>query len=194
MTDPATSPAPPVVPGYALTEVIGRGASSTVWSARSVESQQLVAVKVTSPSGHDPEDVVRIAAREQAILQRVSSEHVVRLHETLPLEDGSVALVLDLADAGSLQDLVTIRGALDLGEIVTIFTPVATTLGELHAGGVVHSDLSPGNILFTHSGKPMLSDYDGARLVGEQHPHTVSGTRGFVAPEVYRGRSADGGQ
>lgn len=187
MTDPATSPAPPVVPGYALTEVIGRGASSTVWSARSVESQQLVAVKVTSPSGHDLEDVVRIAAREQAILQRVSSEHVVRLHETLPLEDGSVALVLDLADAGSLQDLVTIRGALDLGEIVTIFTPVATTLGELHAGGVVHSDLSPGNILFTHSGKPMLSDYDGARLVGEQHPHTVSGTRGFVAPEVYRG-------
>ncbi len=187
MTDPVPSPAPPVVPGYALTELIGRGASSTVWSARSEGSGELVAVKVTSPTAHDPDHVAGVAAREQAILRRVSSEHVVRLHEAVPLDDGSVALVLGLADAGSLQDLVTIRGSLDVGEVVTILTPIATTLGELHASGVVHSDLSPGNILFTRSGKPMLSDYDGARLVGEQHPHTVSGTRGFVAPEVYRG-------
>jgi len=187
MTDPVPSPAPPVVPGYALTELIGRGASSTVWSARSAGSGELVAVKVTSPTAQDPDHVAGVAAREQAILRRVSSEHVVRLHEAVPLEDGSVALVLGLADAGSLQDLVTIRGSLDVGEVVTILTPIATTLGELHASGVVHSDLSPGNILFTRSGKPMLSDYDGARLVGEQHPHTVSGTRGFVAPEVYRG-------
>ena len=187
MTDPVPSPAPPAVPGYALTELIGRGASSTVWSARSAGSGELVAVKVTSPTAQDPDHVARVVAREQAILRRVSSEHVVRLHEAVPLEDGSVALVLGLADAGSLQDLVTIRGSLDVGEVVTILTPIATTLGELHASGVVHSDLSPGNILFTRSGKPMLSDYDGARLVGEQHPHTVSGTRGFVAPEVYRG-------
>lgn len=187
MTDPVPSPAPPVVPGYALTELIGRGASSTVWSARSEGSGELVAVKVTSPTAHDPDHVAGVAAREQAILRRVSSEHVVRLHEAVPLDDGSVALVLGLADAGSLQDLVTIRGSLDVGEVVTILTPIATTLGELHASGVVHSDLSPGNILFTRSGKPMLSDYDGARLVGEQHPHTVSGTRGFVAPEVSRG-------
>jgi len=187
MTDPVPSPAPPVVPGYALMELIGRGASSTVWSARSAGSGEPVAVKVTSPTAQDPDHVARVVAREQAILRRVSSEHVVRLHEAVPLEDGSVALVLGLADAGSLQDLVTIRGSLDVGEVVTILTPIATTLGELHASGVVHSDLSPGNILFTRSGKPMLSDYDGARLVGEQHPHTVSGTRGFVAPEVYRG-------
>lgn len=187
MTDPVPSPAPPAVPGYALTELIGRGASSTVWSARSEGSGELVAVKVTSPTAHDPDHVAGVAAREQAILRRVSSEHVVRLHEAVPLDDGSVALVLGLADAGSLQDLVTIRGSLDVGEVVTILTPIATTLGELHASGVVHSDLSPGNILFTRSGKPMLSDYDGARLVGEQHPRTVSGTRGFVAPEVSRG-------
>ncbi len=187
MTDPAPRPTPPVVPGYALAEVMGRGALTTVWSARPDGSDELVAVKVSSPTSQDPERVAARAAREQAILQRVSSEHVVRLREALPLDDGSIALVLDLADGGSLQDLVTIRGALDLGEVVTILTPLATTLAELHTSGVVHSDLSPGNVLFTRSGKPMLSDYDGARLVGEQHPHTVSGTRGFVAPEVYRG-------
>ena len=186
-TDPAGTAAPPEVPGHVLTELIGRGASSQVWAARAESSGEMVAVKISAPTAHESPDVVDLAARERTILERVDSDHVVRLHEALTLEDGSVALVLDLADGGSLEDLVSIRGALDPGEVVTIFTPVATTMGALHAAGVIHSDLSPGNVLFTRAGKPMLSDYDGARLVGEQHPHTVSGTRGFVAPEVYRG-------
>ncbi len=186
-TDPTAAGALPEVPGHVLTELIGRGASSQVWAARAESSGEMVAVKITVAMAHESSGVVDLAARERTILERVDSDHVVRLHEALTLEDGSVALVLDLADGGSLEDLVSIRGALDPGEVVTIFTPVATTLGALHAAGVIHSDLSPGNVLFTRDGKPMLSDYDGARLVGEQHPHTVSGTRGFVAPEVYRG-------
>lgn len=185
MTDPAA--AFPEVPGHVLTELIGRGASSQVWAARAESSGEMVAVKITVARAQESSNVVDLAARERTILERVDSDHVVRLHEALTLENGSVALVLDLADGGSLEDLVSIRGALDPGEVVTIFTPVAATLGALHAAGVIHSDLSPGNVLFTGEGKPMLSDYDGARLVGEQHPHTVSGTRGFVAPEVYRG-------
>ena len=186
-TDPAGTAARPEVPGHVLTELIGRGAASQVWAARAESSGEMVAVKISAPTAYETAGVVDIAARERTILERVDSDHVVRLHEALTLEDGSVALVLDLADGGSLEDLVSIRGALDPGEVVTIFTPVATTLGALHAAGVIHSDLSPGNVLFTRQGKPMLCDYDGARLVGEQHPHTVSGTRGFVAPEVYRG-------
>ena len=50
--------------------------------------------------------------------------------------------------------------------------------------GVVHADLSPGNVLFTVDGKPMLGDLGVSRLVGEQHPFVLAGTPGFVAPEV----------
>lgn len=179
--------APPVVPGYVLEEVLGHGASSTVWSARSQVTGGRVAVKVTPASLRYGQQVVDAAVRERAVLAAVVSEHVVRLHETRRLDNGAVALVLDLADGGSLHDLVSIRGALPPGEVVTIVTSLATTLGELHAAGVIHADLSPGNVLFTAEGKPMLSDYDAARLVGEQHPHRVAGTSGFVAPEVERG-------
>ena len=100
MTDPHATATPPVVPGYALTEIIGRGASSTVWSGTSEATGEVVAVKVTSPAVQQAQYVIDIAARERAILQRVISDHVVRLHETVALGDGSVALVLDLADRG----------------------------------------------------------------------------------------------
>jgi hypothetical protein len=178
---------PPHVAGYVLHEVIGRGASSVVWSATAEADGQRRAVKVTSPEAQPPDHVVDVAARETAILERVESEHIIRLHQAVPLEGGSVALVLDLADGGSLADLLAVRGRLTAGEAVTVFTPMASTLGALHRAGAVHSDVAPGNILFTRAGKPMLSDFDASRLVGEQHPHAVSGTPGFVAPEVSRG-------
>ena len=47
--------------------------------------------------------------------------------------------------------------------------------------------MSSGNILFTHAGKPVLSDYDAARLVGSSTPTRWRARRVFVAPEVYRG-------
>lgn len=177
----------PAVPGHVLRQVIGRGASSTVYAARSASTGEEEAVKVTDPAVKPPDYVLALAAREQAIQQRVSSEHVVRLRDTVRLADGAVALVMDLADGGSLEELVARRGALVPGEVATMVTPLATTLAELRAAGVVHTDLAPGNVLFTRDGKPMLADYDAARIVGELHPQAATGTPGFVAPEVRDG-------
>ena len=59
-------------------------------------------------------------------------------------------------------------------------------MADLHALGVVHADLSPGNILFTRQGRPMVSDLGVATLFGEL-PEVVHATEGFVAPEVLLG-------
>ena len=178
---------PPSVPGLVLGQVIGRGATSTVWSAVRVDDGRAVAVKITSPDRLHVGQLMELAARETAILATVEHDHLVRLHEAHALPDGSVAVVLDLAPGGSLADLVAARGRLDGGEVATICTPLAGALAALHAAGVVHGDLSPGNVLFTADGKPLLSDFGAARLVGEGHPPLVAGTSGFVAPEVVAG-------
>lgn len=185
MSDATTTP--PAVPGLVLGQVIGRGATSTVWSAVRVDSGSAVAVKVTAPERLHVGQLMELAARETAILANIDHEHLVRLHEAHPLPDGSVAVVLDLARGGSLADLVAARGRLDGGEVSTICTPLAGALAALHAAGVVHGDVSPGNVLFTAEGKPVLSDFEAARLVGEGHPPLVAGTSGFVAPEVVAG-------
>ena len=80
-TDPTAAGALPEVPGHVLTELIGRGASSQVWAARAESSGEMVAVKITVATAHESSDVADLAARERTILERVDSDHVVRLHE-----------------------------------------------------------------------------------------------------------------
>lgn len=178
---------PPVVPGYAVTRPLGRGATCTVWAAVEDEGGEQAALKIPDPTAYRPGELLSQAAREIAVLEGVASEHVVRLRRVVHLPTGGAALVLDLAGGGSLADLVTARGRLSEGEVATVCTALATTLAALHDAGVIHGDLAAGNVLFTREGKPMIADFACARLVGESDPPLVAGTAGFVAPEVARG-------
>ncbi len=179
----------PTVPGYVLGEVLGRGSSAVVWAGVHPSGDR-VAVKVFA--GERPplrrDEVVRACERELTLSQRVHGHHVVRARECLELDDGRVALVLDVADAGSLRDVVTIRGALPLGEVVTTLTGVATGLADLEAAGVVHGDVAPANVLFDTDGRPVLADLSAARVVEDGRPVDVMGTSGFTAPEVLAGQ------
>ena len=177
----------PTVPGYRLDRVIGRGSTSTVWASVDEHHGTEVAVKVMAPVRYDVSALMALAERETAILARVTHDHIVGMHAAHPLADGSVAVILDLADGGSLADLVRGRGRLSAGEVATICTPIAAALAALHEVGVTHGDVTAGNVLLDRDGKPMLADFEASRLVGEVHPPTVGGTAGFVAPEVLAG-------
>ena len=63
-----------------------------------------------------------------------------------------------------------------------MLTPIAQVLGYLHAKGFTHGDVSPGNVLFTGHGKPMLSDVGIARMVGDASAVADHGTAGFMDP------------
>ncbi|CAM4050315.1 protein kinase domain-containing protein [Janibacter anophelis] len=182
---------PPQVPGYRLTRVLGRGSTSTVWRARRDVDDELVAIKLL-PAGADEE-----AVREYAMLQHAAAEHVVTLHETLEVDsdDGpAIALVLEHLAGGSLARVVAERGHLTPGETVTVIAPIAQAVAGLHDLGIVHGDLSPGNVLLDSTGRPALSDLGYSRLTGEP-AGDVYGTDGHVAPEVLDGgdptRAAD---
>jgi hypothetical protein len=174
----------PEVPGYDLHERLGAGASSVVWRATRRTGGTEVAVKLVTTWGEGD-----CAAREAEVLHRLPAEGLVRVHEafSLPDDPGVVAVVLDLVEGGSLAALLAARGHLTAGEAVTLVTPVARTLGALHAVGVVHADVSPGNVLLERSGRPLLADLGVARLVGEA-PGEMAGTPGFTAPEVEAGQ------
>jgi hypothetical protein len=178
-----TSAAPPVVPGYTLEALLGRGGSGEVWRAVPRGGGAAVAVKVLVTG--DPER----QAREAALLGELDHPHLVRLHEVVhqPTRGGTprVALVLDLLEGGSLAALLARRGRLRPGEVVTAIAPVATALAHTHGRGVVHGDLSPGNIVFTAEGRPVLTDLGVARVLGETAGGEV--TPAYVDPTVARG-------
>lgn len=172
----------PEVPGFELGELLARGGTSEVWAGVSLDEGRRVAVKVV----HASIASVEAAAREAAVSARAASAHVVAIDACVPLSDGRVALVMPHLRGGSLAALVRARGHLGPGEVVTVLAPVASALGRLHDLGVVHGDVSPGNVLLDLDGRPVLGDLGLGHVVGDISPG-VWGTDGYVAPEVLLG-------
>ena len=138
------------------------------------------------------------------ILSVLDHEHLVRAHSVLRLRGasgapsaamtsegdgggrrlrgGTVGLIMDYAAGGSLGQLVAGRGKLGPGETVTVLTPIAQALAYLHGQGFTHGDVSPGNVLFTAHGKPLLADLGVARMVADATAVADAGTEGFRDP------------
>jgi hypothetical protein len=171
------------VPGYVLETLLGRGGSGEVWRAVPRAGGEPVAVKVLVAGDPDRQ------AREAALLGELDHPHLVRLldvvHQPRRGGESRVALVLELLPGGSLAALLARRGRLRPGEVVTALAPVAAALAHAHRHGVVHGDLSPGNIVFTAEGRPVLTDLGVARVLGEDAAGDV--TPAYVDPTVARG-------
>ena len=159
----------------------GAGASSEVWRATASASGDTVALKRVPLSGGEQ---ARRAVTEAAKLRVLDHPHLVRLHDLVLHRDAAV-LVLDLADAGSLADLLSVRGRLTPGEAITAIAPIAAALAHVHAAGIVHGDISPANILFTPGGVPLLADLGVSRLTGDDTD--AESTPAYVDPLVARG-------
>ena len=182
MPVPVEAPTPPV-PGYTLQTLLGRGSTGEVWRAVPRTGGEAVAVKLLVEG--DPER----QAREAVVLGALDHPHLVRLREVVhqPRRGGPprVAMVLDLLEGGSLAALLARRGRLRPGEVVTTVAPVAAAVAHAHEQGIVHGDLSPGNVVFTGEGRPVLTDLGVARLLGEEAAAEV--TPAYVDPTVAQG-------
>ncbi|MEV7606655.1 serine/threonine-protein kinase [Paenarthrobacter sp. NPDC089322] len=180
----------PHAPGYELTRLLGQGATSMVWLATRNTDGHRVAVKCLGnapDSGSDSAGILsaRQAAREGRILATLQHDHLVKVHDVVMLgAGGGFGVVMDYAAGGSLANLMGARGRLGIGETVTILTPVAQALAYLHSQGTVHGDISPGNVLFTAEGKPLVGDFGVALAVGGAHDGYSAGTPGFVDPSA----------
>ncbi|MDQ0923998.1 serine/threonine protein kinase [Pseudarthrobacter sp. W1I19] len=179
----------PGVPGYAVGRLLGHGGSSSVWLVMEERTGREFALKcLRRPARRAArgeamtEEGIR---REIRILSVLDHPHLIKAHSAVRVEDGpdsTAGLIMDYAPAGSLGGLVAARGRLSVGETVTVLTPIAQVLGYLHSKGFTHADVSPGNVLFTGQGKPMLSDVGIARMLGDPASAPGRGTPGFMDP------------
>lgn len=193
---PAT--AAPEVPGYDVGRCLGRGGGGTVWLVTDQSTGREYALKCFSASdATDPGEAEEAIRREVRILSALDHDHLVRAHSVLRLPGGSegegdsdvdlpvagsLGLTMDYAAGGSLGQLVAGRGSLGPGETVTVLTPIGQALAYLHGHGFIHGDVSPGNVLFTAHGKPLLADLGVARMVADARAVPEAGTEGFRDP------------
>lgn len=134
-------------------------------------------------------NAAEVARSEAALLARLDHPNLIALRE-FRICAGGFVLVLELADAGSLANLLRRRDKLTPSEVVAAVSPIAAALAHAHAAGVLHGDVSPANILFTTSGHPKLADLGVARMIAAVGAGTGMGPPAYLDPAIAAGGAA----
>ncbi|MHC1561783.1 serine/threonine-protein kinase [Actinomycetospora sp. C-140] len=189
---PLTPHDPRTVGEYTLTGRLGSGGMGTVYLGHRAGTHGVVAIKVLAPHLLDDVDARTRFLREGQTLRKVTGDYTARV---LGVGfDGSMPyIVMERLDGPSLHAFVAASGAVTDGEMLTrTAIALARALAALHADGITHRDLKPGNVLLTSAG-PKVVDFGIARVVGQTH-HTPAGnmvgTPGYMAPEQVTGNGA----
>ncbi len=186
------------IPGYRVTQG-RRGCSARVGRALAVRTVDGLEVQLTCLDPVPPGGSAAFAGSASgergmvlaAQISRIRDEHIIRIHDVLPLTDEAtghdrLVLATAMAQGGSLTSHLRHLGALSLGQAITLVVPIGEALQQVHLAGVVHAGLTSEAVLFARDGKPLLADIAIAQITGEP-PTARPGFEGCVAPEVAEG-------
>lgn len=175
---------------YRLVEQLGSGGMSVVWRSYDEVLGRQVAVKVLGPElASDPVFVRRLRQEAQAAA-RLSHPSITSVHDYGESHDpdGTVRpfVVMELLEGQSLRSVLARGRRLPWRRVVTIGAEVASALAVAHARGIVHRDISSGNVMLTPTGARVV-DFGISALIGEREPvdedNNIMGTPAYVAPE-----------
>jgi Protein kinase domain len=185
---PATERLPGTLGPYRLMDRLGEGGMGVVHLARD-PSGRLVAVKVLHVLSAEDPNARRRLGREVETMRRVRSPYVA---EVLDADvDGEFPYIVTRFVAGpTLDEMVRNRGPLPGPGLRRLAHGTAEALAAIHAAGVVHRDLKPGNVMLAED-RPIVIDF-GIAQAGDATRLTqtglVMGTPGYLAPEVIEGQ------
>lgn len=172
---------------YEVIAPLGRGSFGSVWRVRDLSLSREVALKVLHPDVARDERAVALFRREAQLTAQLSHPAIVPIYGWD--QRGPVAYyTMELAEAGSLAQLVALKGPRPLEEVVPQVHAVLDALHAAHGVGVVHRDLKPGNILIDRWARWRITDFGIANVTGEDKPG-ASGTPEFAAPEQLLGEA-----
>ena len=184
---PATEHLPRSLGPYRLQDRLGEGGMGVVHLARDPEGRP-VAVKVLHPLGSEGVNARRRLAREVETMRRVRSPYVAEVLDA-DVTGEFPYIVTRFVSGPTLDEMVRTRGPLSGPGLRRLAHGMAEALAAIHAAGVVHRDLKPGNVMLTDD-RPIVIDF-GIAQAGDATRLTqtglVMGTPGYLAPEVIEG-------
>lgn len=185
------------IPGYQLISKLGKGAMATVYKARQMSLDRIVAVKVLPKRLSDNPEFVERFYKEGKAAARLSHNNIVQAIDVGCAPEGYHYFVMEYVEGMTLYDIMQPppvgegRNFAE-AEALDIMIQMADALAHAHQRNLIHRDVKPKNILLTAEGVAKLTDLGLARAVddkdaAESEAGKAYGTPYYISPEQIRG-------
>ncbi len=171
------SKGPCQAPGYRILQPLGAGTYGEVWLAEEERTGVRVAIKFFAHGAGQEWQLLQAEVRQLAQLH--ADPGIVQLID-VEIDSKPPYYIMAYAKQGSLAQRLD-KGPLPLAEAMEIFRRVAEALAYVHAKGIRHCDLKPGNVLLDARGRALVADFGQAHLSCDASP--ALGTFFYMAPE-----------
>jgi serine/threonine-protein kinase len=192
--------AAPAVPGYQIIGEIGKGGFATVYRARDLKTERVVALKLLDPSLDVSSVGLARFRREAKVLASLRHENIVSIYHVIEVEGttnaetgrvrpGALGLAMELIEGETLAKIVERQGPFPPEDVAHVGLTLCRALEEVHLLGYVHRDVKAANVMRTAEGRLVLLDFGLTRSLEPGSTVTdtgiLVGTPLAMAPEQY---------
>lgn len=185
------------IPGYQLMMKIGKGAMASVYKARQLSLDRIVAIKVLPKRLSENAEFVERFYYEGKAAAKLSHNNIVQAIDVGSTPDGFHYFVMEMIEGKTLYDIMQpppVGEGRNFGEAeaLELMIQMADALAHAHKRGLIHRDVKPKNIILTPGGVAKLTDMGLARAVddtvaAQSEAGRAYGTPYYISPEQIRG-------
>jgi serine/threonine protein kinase len=175
-----------LIPGYNITDIIGRGGMGAVYRAVQTSLDRQVAIKLLPAElGADPEFEARFRHEAKA-MARLNHPAIVQIYDFGQTVVGHYFFVMEYVDGTDLHQLIR-KGQLTAEGALNAVSQICDALEYAHTEGYVHRDIKPANIFLTSKGLIKVGDFGLAKLVENPDQASLSERMGLTMPGIAMG-------
>ena len=189
---------------YRILEKLGEGGMGVVYKARDLRLDRLVCIKVLNAEHVKDESRKQRFVQEAKAASSLNHPNIVVIHE-IDEADGADFIVMEFIAGKTLRQSIP-SGGLPVRDALRYAVPVTSALAAAGAAGIIHRDITPGNIMVGGNGVVKVLDFGLAKLTAQEEnagddttrtihvqtgEDTIVGTAAYMSPEQAEGRPVD---
>lgn len=180
------------IPGYRILRKLGSGAMATVFLAKQLSLDRLVAIKVLPKKFSSNAKFIERFYKEGRAAAKLNDPNVVGAYDVGQAGEHHY-FVMEYVDGDTVYDRIVQKKRFSEAEALDVVKQVASALKHAHERGFIHRDIKPKNIMISRSGAVKLADLGLARALSDKEAAEAEsgrayGTPYYISPEQIRGQ------